>query len=142
MALKHAESKCDSGVYLPKGHLWGRLARRLYTRHRNTSHGRPMKLLTHKLAERAFTVAEMGVAVGALGLLGVVFFQVLQSGLTLSAKDTAANAAREEARGASVVSHSDIRTAHAMETNVKNNPHYAGTHYAITYYTKRVMYLV
>ena len=196
-----------------------------------------MKLLTHKLAERAFTVAEMGVAVGVLGLLGIVFFQVLQSGLTLSAKNTAVNAAHEEARegvvrmtrdihasvsvpqlrdtsyavvsstpspggtpptaagvsfqniaygpnfifqdpgnstlimihdgaatplqgmrliipawgleddiikvsGASVASHSNIWTAHAMETNVKNNPHYAGSYYAITYYTNRVMYLV
>jgi hypothetical protein len=33
-----------------------------------------------------------------LGLLGLVFFQVLQSGLTLSAKNTAVNAAHEEAR--------------------------------------------
>jgi len=51
-----------------------------------------------KKFEAAFTVAEMGVAVGVLGLLGVVFFQVLQSGLTLSAKNTAVNAAHEEAR--------------------------------------------
>src|SRR5947207_9395058 len=48
--------------------------------------------------EAAFTVAEMGVAVGVPGLLGLVFFQVLQSGLTLSAKNTAVNAAHEEAR--------------------------------------------
>jgi hypothetical protein len=33
-----------------------------------------------------------------LGLLGLVFFQVLQSGLILSAKNTAVNAAHEEAR--------------------------------------------
>lgn len=45
-----------------------------------------------------FTFAEMGVAVGVLGLLGLVFFSVLQSGLTLSAKNTAVNAAHEEAR--------------------------------------------
>jgi hypothetical protein len=51
-----------------------------------------------KSSERGFTVAEMGVAVGVLGLLGLVFFQVLQSGLTLSAKNTAVNAAHEEAR--------------------------------------------
>lgn len=48
--------------------------------------------------ERGFTLAEMGVAVGVLGLLGLVFFQVLQSGLTLAAKNTAVNAAHEEAR--------------------------------------------
>ncbi len=58
-----------------------------------------MKRLPYgKLVESAFTVAEMAVAVGAAGLLGLVFFQVLQSGLTLSAKNTAVNAAHEEAR--------------------------------------------
>jgi type II secretory pathway pseudopilin PulG len=49
-------------------------------------------------SQAAFTVAEMGVAIGVLGLLGLVFFQVLQSGLVLSAKNTAVNAAHEEAR--------------------------------------------
>lgn len=51
-----------------------------------------------KLSEAGFSVGEMGVAVGVLGLLGLVFFQVLQSGLILSAKNTAVNAAHEEAR--------------------------------------------
>jgi len=46
----------------------------------------------------AFTVAEMMVAIGVVGLLGIVFFQVLQSGLVLSAKNTAVNAAHGEAR--------------------------------------------
>jgi hypothetical protein len=40
----------------------------------------------------------MGVAVGVAALLGLAFFQVLQSGLTLTAKNTAVNAAHEEAR--------------------------------------------
>lgn len=57
-----------------------------------------MKTIQPKDRERAFTVAEMAIAVGVLGLLGLVFFQVLQSGLTLSAKNTAVNAAHEEAR--------------------------------------------
>src|SRR6188472_2736164 len=57
-----------------------------------------MKILNGKQSEGAFTVAEMGVAAGVVGLLGLVFFQVLQSGLTLSAKNTAVNAAHEEAR--------------------------------------------
>src|SRR3954462_8932498 len=48
--------------------------------------------------DSAFTFAEMGVAIGVLGLLGLVFFQVLQSGLTLAAKNTAVNAAHEEAK--------------------------------------------
>ena len=58
-----------------------------------------MKILhSNKSSERGFTVAEMGVGVAVLGLLGLMFFQVLQSGLTLSAKNTAVNAAHEEAR--------------------------------------------
>jgi hypothetical protein len=58
-----------------------------------------MKLIPKtKSSEAGFSVGEMGVAVGVLGLLGLVFFQVLQSGLILSAKNTAVNAAHEEAR--------------------------------------------
>lgn len=49
-------------------------------------------------AEKAFTLAETGVAVGVLGLLGLAFFQVMQSGLTLSAKNTAVNLAHQEGR--------------------------------------------
>ncbi|MEY2502444.1 MAG: hypothetical protein QOI07_2778 [Verrucomicrobiota bacterium] len=45
-----------------------------------------------------FTVAEMMVAVGVLGLLGLVFFSVLKSGIVLFAKNTAVNIAHEEAR--------------------------------------------
>ncbi|HEX8076671.1 MAG TPA: hypothetical protein VF511_02565, partial [Chthoniobacterales bacterium] len=192
--------------------------------------------------EAAFTVAEIAVAAGVVGLLGVVFFQVLQSGLTLSAKNTAVNSAHEEARqglqrltrdlhasvsvpqlrdtsfnvvdstlspsasasatpptaagvsfqnivqgspdyiwqdpgnpylimikdngaqpqpgmrliipawgveddinkvtGASVQSHSNVFTVHALEGNLKNTKTYGGNSYAITYYTNRVMYLV
>ena len=51
-----------------------------------------------KVARAGFTVAEMVVAVGVLSLLGVVFFDVLRSGLTLWAKNTAVNAAHLEAR--------------------------------------------
>jgi hypothetical protein len=58
-----------------------------------------MKLFhSNKSSERGFTFFEMGIAVGVLGLLGLVFFQVLQSGLILSAKNTAVNSAHEEAR--------------------------------------------
>jgi len=57
-----------------------------------------MKLSVYKRSERGFTVAEMGVSVGVAALLGLMFFQVLQSGLTLSAKNTAVNAAHESAR--------------------------------------------
>jgi hypothetical protein len=54
-----------------------------------------------KLSQRhfaAFTLPEMGVAVGVLGLLGLVFFQVLNSGMVLYAKNTAVNVAHDEAR--------------------------------------------
>ena len=51
-----------------------------------------------KLSEKGFTLVEMFVGIGVMGLLGIVFFQVLQSGLVLSAKNTAVNAAHEEAR--------------------------------------------
>ena len=58
-----------------------------------------MKLVSHvRLSPLGFTVAEMAVAVGVAALLGLVFFQVLQSGLTLTAKNTAVNAAHEEAK--------------------------------------------
>lgn len=58
-----------------------------------------MKILgRHNNSESGFTYFEMGIATGVLGLLGLVFFQVLQSGLVLSAKNTAVNAAHEEAR--------------------------------------------
>jgi hypothetical protein len=51
-----------------------------------------------KRAQFGYTVAEMMVAVGVLGLLGGVFFAVLNSGMILSAKNTAVNAAHAEAR--------------------------------------------
>lgn len=202
-----------------------------------------MKLLRHHPdPEAGFTFAEMGVAIGVLGLLGLVFFQVLQSGLTLAAKNTAVNAAHEEARqgilrmtrdihasvsvpqlrdasfavvsstpvpgasasatpptaagisfqnvafgpnyvfndpngnnglvmikdgaiqpspgmrliipawgieddiqrvtGAVTAGHSNVFTSGSFETGVKNSPAYAGSLYAITYYTSRVMYVV
>lgn len=45
-----------------------------------------------------FSLPEMSVAIGVLGLLGIVFFQVLNSGIILFAKNTAVNAAHNEAR--------------------------------------------
>jgi type II secretory pathway pseudopilin PulG len=57
-----------------------------------------MKRRTHKSNIRAFTVAEIMVAVGVLSLLGLVFFSVLKTALVLFAKNTAVNIAHEEAR--------------------------------------------
>jgi len=45
-----------------------------------------------------FTVPEMMVGIGVLGLLGGVFFSVLNSGMILFAKNTAVNVAHEETR--------------------------------------------
>src|SRR5256885_13468165 len=55
-------------------------------------------LFPQRVKQAGFTVAEMGVAVGVFMLLGIAFFQVLQAGLSMSAKNTAVNAAHEEAR--------------------------------------------
>lgn len=47
---------------------------------------------------RGYTLVEVIVAMGVFGLLGGVFFSVLNSGIVLFAKNTAVNAAHEEAR--------------------------------------------
>src|SRR6187549_192608 len=58
-----------------------------------------MKLYAHKTHARAgITLAEMMVAVAVFGLLGSVFFTVLNSGMVLFAKNTAVNAAHAEGR--------------------------------------------
>src|SRR3954471_22843891 len=49
-------------------------------------------------ATGAYTLGEMVVAAGVLGLLGLVFFAVLNSGMVLYAKNMAVNSAHEEAR--------------------------------------------
>jgi type II secretory pathway pseudopilin PulG len=46
----------------------------------------------------AFTLPEMMISIGVLGLLGGVFFSVLQSGMVLFAKNVAVNVAHEETR--------------------------------------------
>ncbi len=51
-----------------------------------------------RLHRAGMTLAEIMVATGVLSLLGLVFFTVLQSGMTLSAKNTAVNVAHENAR--------------------------------------------
>ncbi|MEY2562475.1 MAG: hypothetical protein QOH88_668 [Verrucomicrobiota bacterium] len=56
-----------------------------------------MTLLT-KRSLAGFSVGEMMIAVGVMSLMGAVFFTVLKSGLVLSAKNTAVNAAHAEAR--------------------------------------------
>lgn len=56
------------------------------------------KLNQSHFTQGGFTLAETLVATGVLGLLGVVFFQVLISGVILFAKNNAVNVAHEETR--------------------------------------------
>src|SRR6059058_6132204 len=52
----------------------------------------------NKLGQGGYTAGEMIVACGVLVILGLAFFQVLNSGMILYAKNTAVNSAHEEAR--------------------------------------------
>jgi hypothetical protein len=42
----------------------------------------------------------------------------------------------------STAGHSNVTTAHGFETGVKRSPQFAGSYYAITFYTNRTMYAV
>ena len=57
-----------------------------------------MKTIHKKNSQRGFTVAEMVVSTMVMAILGIVFLQVLNSGMILYAKNTAVNSAHEEAR--------------------------------------------
>jgi hypothetical protein len=58
-----------------------------------------MKILdSHKSAQGGFTAAEMVVSTMVMAILGIVFLNVLNSGMILYAKNTAVNSAHEEAR--------------------------------------------
>lgn len=71
-----------------------------------------MKTARTSLKDRAgFTISESVVGMAILALLGIIFFHVLQSGLTLSAKNTAVNAAHEEARQGMLRMTRDIHAA-------------------------------
>jgi prepilin-type N-terminal cleavage/methylation domain-containing protein len=50
------------------------------------------------IRQRGFTAPEMVIAVTVMAILGIVFMQVLNSGMILYAKNTAVNAAHQEAR--------------------------------------------
>src|ERR1044071_5618992 len=49
-------------------------------------------------ADTAFTLPELMVTMGILGLVGLMVFLVLNSGMTLYAKNTAVNSAHQQAR--------------------------------------------
>ena len=53
---------------------------------------------TKNISETGFTSAEMAVATAVMAILGIVVFNVLNSGMILYAKNTAVNTAHQEAR--------------------------------------------
>jgi hypothetical protein len=57
-----------------------------------------MKTFHQKNSQGGFTVAEMVVSAMVMAILGIVFLNVLNSGMILYAKNTAVNSAHEEAR--------------------------------------------
>ena len=57
-----------------------------------------MKSCYRKNSESGFTVAEMVISTMVMAILGIVFLQVLNSGMILYAKNTAVNSAHEESR--------------------------------------------
>src|SRR2546430_6567596 len=57
-------------------------------------------LKNNKYGQDGYTAGEMIIACGVLVILGLAFFQVLNSGMILYAKNTAVNSAHEQAREA------------------------------------------
>src|SRR5256886_9837850 len=55
-------------------------------------------LKNNKYGQDGYTAGEMIIACGVLVILGLAFFQVLNSGMILYAKNTAVNSAHEQAR--------------------------------------------
>ncbi|MEY2494853.1 MAG: hypothetical protein QOJ45_1345 [Verrucomicrobiota bacterium] len=77
---------------------------------------------SNRLSWPGFTLAEMMIALGVASLLGGVFFTVLKSGLTLSAKNTAVNVAHQEAREGILRMTRDIHAAISVP-QLRNNTH-------------------
>src|SRR5205814_10606954 len=63
------------------------------------AHRRSMKIQNRsQLSQHGFTAAEMVVSTMVMAILGIVFLNVLNSGMILYAKNAAVNSAHEEAR--------------------------------------------
>src|SRR5947209_8693958 len=73
-------------------------------------------------SERAFTSGEMVVLTMVMAILGIVFLNVLNSGMILYAKNTAVNSAHEEAREGVNRLTRDIHAAVAVP-QLRNNTH-------------------
>ncbi|MFL6589207.1 MAG: type II secretion system protein J [Chthoniobacterales bacterium] len=82
-----------------------------------------------RFGTRGYTVAEMAVAIGVVGLLGGAFFSVLNSGLVLSAKNMAVNTAHQEARQGMLRMTRDIHAAISVP-QLRGDSHDAGYSYA------------
>src|SRR5207302_3042683 len=59
---------------------------------------RSMKIRDQRKAQAGFTSAEMVISTMVMAILGIVFLNVLNSGMILYAKNTAVNSAHEEGR--------------------------------------------
>src|SRR5438477_11331753 len=71
-----------------------------------------MKIQNRKqLHQRGFTSAEMVVSAAIMAILGIVFLNVLHSGMLLYTKNTAVNSAHEEARAGINLMTRDIHAA-------------------------------
>lgn len=80
-------------------------------------------------SENGFTVVEMVVSTGVMAILGIVFIQVLNSGIVLYAKNTAVNKAHEEARAGIIRLTRDIHGSVSVP-QLRNSAHDAN--YTVT----------
>src|SRR2546423_5936357 len=88
----------------------------------------------NKLGQDGYTAGEMIVACGVLVILGLAFFQVLNSGMILYAKNTAVNSAHEESREGINRLTGDIHASVSVP-QLRNNTHDANYTVAGSYAT-------
>src|SRR5438270_9461587 len=74
------------------------------------------------LSESGFTAAEMVVSTMVMAILGIVFLNVLNSGMILYAKNTAVNSAHEEGREGIARFTRDLHAAVSVP-QLRNNTH-------------------
>src|SRR5437870_7707983 len=80
------------------------------------------KLDQIRFRQSGFTVAEMVVSTMIMAILGIVFIQVLNSGIIMYAKNTAVNKAHEEAREGVIRLTRDIHEAVSVP-QLRNSTH-------------------
>jgi len=72
-------------------------------------------------ASSGFTIVELLITLGCVGILGTVVFTILQTGMTLFAKNTAINLAHQQARVAVLQAESDLHSAVSLPQLVDAN---------------------